>query len=62
MVYNSSKGWTSFLSLTLMLSLIGVGGFLGQTPTAQAVDVWKPMDTQPMTISGREVWLHPARS
>ncbi|SDE38068.1 Cellulase (glycosyl hydrolase family 5) [Paenibacillus sp. UNCCL117] len=46
------KGWTSFLVITLMLSMIGVGGLLGYAPAAQAADVWVPMDTEPMTVPG----------
>jgi hypothetical protein len=53
MMYTSiRKGWTSFLVFTLMLSMIGVGGLLGHAPTAQAADVWMPMDTEPMTVPG----------
>ncbi|TYP76731.1 cellulase (glycosyl hydrolase family 5) [Paenibacillus methanolicus] len=53
MVASIRKGWTSFVILTMMLSVIGVGGFLGQTPTAQADEGWNSIDTtQPITVSG----------
>ncbi|NOU69392.1 cellulase family glycosylhydrolase [Paenibacillus sp. LMG 31461] len=48
---------TVLLIFTMVLSVIGSGGILGHSLTAQAADVWKPMDTEPMTVPGSAVDL-----
>ncbi|WP_261305280.1 hypothetical protein [Paenibacillus andongensis] len=53
MMYKSiRKRLHSLLIFTMVLSVIGSGGILGHAPTAQAVDVWKPIDTEPMIVTG----------
>lgn len=51
------KRITTLLVFTMVLSVIGSTGLLGYAPVAQGADVWKPMDTEPMTVPGSAVDL-----